>query len=180
MANIDTKKLRDFSEYIDFDIVENDIRKVYNIQNICDDEDESLTYIINELIADYDLGRANYRAYIEKDMDARMLMEVRKSAVIPMSEELYDFYDGHKPCKTPAEVKEFRRKYLKFLTSDYEDLNWQYYLLIKHYLRSASKGFVFDFESCFADGDWRKQSHPEDYEDDFIQAHLPDRLKRKQ
>lgn len=116
---------------------------------------------------------ANYEAYIERGMDARLLMEIRKSAVLPMAENLYDFYTGHGSLETVEEVKNFRINYLKkVVIEDYCDENWQYYLLVKMTQLGRAKYFAFDFESCFADGDYRKQTYLEDYKRGFMKARL--------
>ena len=169
---IDTTKLRDYSKRKTFNKVKSDIVEKYKITNIDDDYDqESLYYICKALYDDYTLQRANYEAYIEKGMNARMMMELRKSAVIPMSEELFDFYDMHKTCETVEDVKELRTKYFKFLCDDYIDANWQYDILVLSFLKRKHKGFYFDLEECFADGDPSKQTGPEDYKRDFVEAH---------
>lgn len=36
---------------------------------------------------------------------------------------------------------------------------------------SRVKNFDFDYETCFADGDHKKQSRVEDYRWDFVKAH---------
>lgn len=175
---IDTTKLRDYSKPKTYMDIEKDIVDKYKITNIDDDYDqESLYYICTALYDDYRLERANYESYIEVGMNARMLMELRKSAIIPMADNLFDFYHKHKTCETWQEVKELRSEYFKFLCSDYEDLNWQYYVLVMHYLGYKLKGLYFDLEECFADGDPSKQTGPEDYKNDWVQAHLPDWCK---
>lgn len=174
---IDINILRDYSKPLTLDDVYNDVENIYNITNIFDDEDyECLTAICNALYTDYTVQRANYHAYIERGMNARMLMELRKSAVIPMDEELFDFYTKHSSCETYTDVKNFRSDYLKFLCSDYQDLNWQYHYLILHYLRGKAKDFFFDYEICFADGDPSKQTDRTDYDREFFNAHMPTRL----
>ena len=34
-----------------------------------------------------------------------------------------------------------------------------------------SLDFIFDFEECYADGDWGKQTNPDDYAREFVLAH---------
>ena len=169
---IDTSKLRDFKKRKTYEMVEEDVRVKYGITNIEDDfEEEALYYICNALYEDYITQRANYEAYIEKGMNARMLMELRKSAVIPKAENLYDFYEMHHSCNNWQDVKGLRAEYFKFLNEDYADLNWQYYILVCTYLGYKAKDFYFDYEECYADGDPSKQTGPEDYKRDFVEAH---------
>lgn len=171
MANIKIEQLQEYENIITLDDVIEDISENYKITNIADDNNESLYYLSKALYDDYVMRRANYKAYIEKDMDARLLMEIRKSVILPMDKELYDFYEMHSNCNNAEQVKGIRKKFLKFLNNEYEDYNWQYYYLVINFLRSKAKNFIFDYESCFADGDYRKQTNIEDYKRDFIIAH---------
>jgi hypothetical protein len=172
---ISFKKLRDFSEEMTMDTVIDDLVKNYTIKNICDDDGESVCYLAEALLEDYTTSKANYKAYIEKDMDARLLMEIRKSAVIPFGEQFTDFYEKHSTLKTAKEVKEFRTQYIHAMNDDYIEKNWQYYYLIKFFWKGRAKYFCFDFESCFADGDWRKQTNPEDYQEEMLyDRRIPD------
>lgn len=174
---IDTTKLRDYSKKKTVGDVIRDIRDKYKITNICDDYDqEPLYYISKALYDDYTVQRANYEAYIEVGMNARILMELRKSAVIPMADELFDFYDKHRACETCDDIKKLRANYFKFIHEDYDDLNWQYDLLVSKFLGYKYIDFYFDYEECFADGDPSKQTGPEDYTRDFIDAHVPNRV----
>lgn len=170
---IDVNLVHDYSQDIDFDTVIDEVIDTYTIKNIFDDDGESVYYLSQALYEDYITQRANYRAYIEKDMDARVLMELRKSAVLPMAEDSYDFYTGHKTCNTVADIKAFRTQYLKFLNKDYFDLNWQYFYITKVFLGKKAHDYKFDYESCFADGDFRKETCDEDYITDAIKAHKP-------
>ncbi len=171
--HINIDKLWDFKEKKDFDSVWDDIVDKYKITNIWDDDDgESVYWIVEALHDDYKLERANYEAYIEVGMDARVLMELRKSAVLHVEEKLYDFYRLHDNCKTVMDIKRHRKNYLKFLCDDYMDANWQYYYMMKHYLGYKGKDFYFDFEECYVDGNWRLQTNPDNYEQEFVDAHM--------
>ena len=171
---IDITRFHDFKKNKSFDDILTDVEDKYKISNICNDGGESLYYIADALYFDYKNQTANYEAYIEKGMDARVLMELRKSAIIPLDTDLYDFHTEHCSCSTISEIKEHRIKWLKNFNSDYQDLDWQYYFLIRHTLRKKSIGFIFDFEECYADGDYRLQTNPDDYVRGFVQAHLPE------
>lgn len=176
--HININKLYDYSKDKTFAEVKNDIVKKFKIKNIAEDSDEeSLYYICDALHEDYIQQRANYEAYIEEGMDARLLMELRKSAIIPMHPDLYDFYDKHKECKTVEDIKSLRANYFKFINSDYADLDWQYHLLIHTFLGYKAKDLIFDYEICFADGDPDKQTDYETYQRDFFEAHTGIKLE---
>lgn len=89
-----------------------------------------------------------------------------------VSNDGVEVYSGHKTCNTVEEVKHFRTKCLHKLISDYIGFDWQYHSLIKFLWGIKAKPFSFACESCFADGDWTKQSSEEDYKRDFVDAHL--------
>lgn len=169
---IDTKKLKDFSKPKTLDSIIYDITKRYKIKNIINDY-EYIFHIANALYFDYSREIANYEAYIERGMDARLLMDLRKSSILPLEKELWYFYDSNSSCKTIEDVRRVRTEFLKNFNSDYQDLNWQYFFLIKHTWRCKSIDFIFDFEECYEDGDWRLQTNPTDYEREFIEAHMP-------
>lgn len=169
---INPKLVHDFSSSIDLDTVIKDIRDKYRIVNINNDCGDSLYYICKALYTDYKVRLANYRSYIEEGMNARTLMELRKSAILPMGKELQDFYPKHCSCNTANDVKQFRKNYIGSINKDYVDLNWQYYFLLNHYLGKKVKGIVIDFEDCFSDGVLKNQTNMEDYIEDFIDAHF--------
>lgn len=164
---IDIKKLKDFSKKKDLDDVIDDIVEKYKITNIADDDGESVVYIAEALYDDYDLEMANYEAYIEEGMDARLLIELRKSACLRMSTDNYDFYTGHKNLNTAKEVDEYRTKYMQTFNKDYVGLNWQYWIVIRRFWGAKANYFNVDYESCFADGDYRKQTTVEQYKEQF-------------
>lgn len=177
---IDPYKIRDYSKNKTIDDVYKDVEEVYKVTNILDDDGESMYYICRTLLEDYEKQRANYEGYIEKGIDARILMELRKSAIIPMGKDLYDFYTSHSSYETVRDIKRFRANYLKFLNNEYFDLNWQYYILIQILLsKEQNEGFIFDFESCFADGDYRKQTSPRDYEEEYRYLHSYEGIKEQ-
>lgn len=149
VGRIDTKLIRNFSKPIDLDEVVDDLSEVYKITNIADDD--SYNFIAEELYYDYIKERANYKAYIKEGMDARILMEVRKSAIIPLAGQMLRIYDVHSDCETVEDIKAVRTRELKFLNSDYDDADWQYYAVIRYFLRSKSVGVEFNFEDCYAD-----------------------------
>lgn len=173
--------VKNFSKKKTMESVLDDVLNKYKITNILDDEDgEASWYICKALYDDYEIGRANYEAYIEEGMNARMLMELRKSAVFFVSEDGNKyFYTGLGVCETWQEVREFRKKYFQQYNEDYQELDWQYYYLVKTVCGKFSKDFYFDYEACFADGDWRKETKVEDYELGWFNAHVPESLRRE-
>lgn len=168
---IDITKLRDFSQEVTADSVWQDLID-YGITNIIDDEGESLWLIAKTLNEDYQIHRANYKSYIERGMNLRMLMELRKSAILPVAEQDYWFYTNHKNAETVQEVKHLRIDFLGRLNSDYHDEDWQYMAIIKVYLGSKADYFYFDMEGCYADGNPNSVRHLEDYKRDFLRAHF--------
>lgn len=168
---IDCNKLKDFSKKKSFDDVVEDVSVKYKITNILEDEpfNEYLYGICEALFVDYDREIANYEAYIEPNMNARMLMELRRNAIIKVDQEFYFFYRDHCTCETIEDIRNLRIDFIKRFNEDYKDLNWQYYLLMKQLLGKKGEGFCFDFEECYADGDYRLQTNPNDYRRDFVE-----------
>ena len=110
---IDLEKKLDFSDSsIDFDTVLNDLYK-YQISNILDD-DESVYILADVLYNDYKCHVANYKSYISNGMNARVLMELRKSAILPLemfgNDEVYKDYVG---IETVQDVKNKRIQFFK-------------------------------------------------------------------
>lgn len=171
--HINIGKLHDYSKKKTYEDVLNDIVYKYQITNILqDDDNEALSCIVEQLYDDYFLERANYEAYIEKGMDARVFMELRKSATILMDKSLYDFYRLHDNCKTVLDIKKHRCKYLKFLNDDYVDADWQYYYLMITGLGYKKTDFRFDFEDCYADGNPDLMYTPDKYKHEFYEAFM--------
>lgn len=168
---IDAAKLRDFTQEVTEDSVWQDLMN-YGITNIRDDDGESLWHIARTLNEDYHMHRANYKSYIEKGMNLRMLMELRKSAILPMAEQNNWFYTNHRNAETPEAVKQLRIDFLGKLNSDYHDEDWQYMAIIKVYLGRKADCFYFDVEDCYADSDSNTIKHLEDYQRDFLKAHF--------
>ena len=169
---IDIEKVRDFRDKKEWGDIWNDLNYKYKIINVYDDDEESMTYLCDALYSDYEKGIANYEAYLEHNMDARIMMELRKSAVLWFSEEFNSFYMEHNICNTVDEIKKIRIKYIKPLCDDYKDLDWQLFYLIHYSLGKKAEGFLIDYESCFADGNWKNQTNPDDYVESFVDAHM--------
>lgn len=182
---IDVNKLYDFSEHLTFEDVSADFDR-YHIHNIAAEDgsyfnydyDEFRYYLEEALFSDYEAGRINYRAYIEDGMDARLMLELRKSALLRMSHpSLIGFYAAHSQCETVADIKELRIKWLHFLHQDYMDLDWQVYMLINWCWGVKGSDIVIDYEDCLNDGDYRRQNGPEGYRLQWLKIHLPPGLR---
>lgn len=171
---IDSKLRTDFSkvEQLTIDTVANELNSVYKVKNILDDGD-AIYEIAYELLDDIKSHRANYKSYIEVGMDVRVLMELRKSAILPMCKELDYFYGLHSKCDTVQQIKEVRRNFIHSMCEPYKDLDWQYYFYIKYFLGKQVKEMRIDFESCYEDGNWQLEKNPDIYLDEYVQEHLP-------
>ena len=168
---IDINKIYDFSKKKTFDDVISDIKK-HKICNI-DEDEESIYYISLELYNDYILQRANYESYIEEGMDARIMMELRKSAILPLEKSAREnFYKSHQSCKTIEEIKNIRKSIICVANKDYEDLDWQLYYILKKLWGNKGKDLYLDFEGCFEDGEPNLTKGPDEYQQEFIEAHL--------
>lgn len=169
---IDYNKVRDFSKEKTLDDVMEDIIEKYEITNICDDELGEAEYALCEaLFDDYEKELANYKAYIGKDMDARLLMELRNSALVPFSEKEIDYFKGHENLKTWQEVRDFRTKYIKGCNKYYRGYEWQLYYLLVSLRGKKARKIDLCFEELYADGDLSKQTTWRDYEHDFRYVH---------
>lgn len=168
---INPDKIKDFSKKKSFKRIEKDLVEKYKITNINDDWGESLYYITEALRQDYENHWANYEGYIEEGMNARVLMELRKSAILPIDPEWREFYTGHCTLETVQEIKKYRAEKLKVLHPEYKDLDWQYYYLLKYFKRMTDD-FMMCFEECYVDGNWMDQTNPQDYKDEMLKAKL--------
>ena len=169
---IDMQKKNDFCEKMSIQSIAIDLKQKH-IQNMyADGDDEVLYFVAETLYDDYMLKRANYKSYVEPNMDMRMLAELRKSAVLKWEETAPELYAQHRTAETVQDVKDIRISYFSKLNADYIDADWQYALIAKCYLRNEPKEFYFDLEDCFADSPTRKPKTVRDYIKDFADAHL--------
>lgn len=153
---IDVNKVKDFSRDIEFmeiyDYVSNRLKNV-----AIDEYDDIFAYeIADTLHEDYIRGIANYQSYAEDGMDARMLMELRKSAILPqkiiLDIDLTEMWKEHSTCETWKDVKRLRTKWFKVLNKDYKDADWQYlYLCRLCYKDDIFKYLKIDFECHYHD-----------------------------
>ena len=112
--------------------------------------------LCSELCRDYNEHRANFMSYIRPGMDARVLWEWRKSAV------LWNFMEGDKDpwfFKEQDEswgirdIKDYRSRILATKFVDYEDHDWQYFWVLETaYNRDVAYEY-FDMEQAYLDGD---------------------------
>lgn len=169
---IDGVKLEDFSENIDLDLIIDDLSDVYKICNILDDG-ESLWIIANTLLQDYESKKVNYKGYICKNMDARFMMEIRKSMLLLLCPELKkDLCKKTMLCKTVEEVKEVRVSIMSRITKEYKDYDWQVYYILLNMWGTKGKNLEIDFESCYNDGNPFNKRTTEEYRRDFTKAHF--------
>jgi len=178
---INLDKLYDFSDDITYDSIDQDFED-YDIRYLpCKtrrmskwDAKENRYYLVDALLSDYTNKRINYKAYIERGMNIRFLMELRKSALLIIGEpEKQTFYSGHKDCKTIQDIKDYRIRHLQTINKDYQDLDWQLYMLIRYCWGKRGADILIDYEACFADGDPRLMRGPANYRADFLKQHIP-------
>lgn len=164
--------VHNFTKPITYDELYDQIKN--EVTCIVDDDEESLTYICNTLWDDLETQRANYKAYIEPGITARMLMELRKSAMLPMAKELQDFYSLHSSCETYEDVHQFRKQYLSFLCDNYMDFDWQIYYVLRYSLGTKkNKTLDINYEYCFDDNIHLPFETLDDYKESWIEQRFP-------
>lgn len=171
---IDVTKLRDFSlgKSVTVDTVAEEFRNIYKITNI-GTIDFEFQCICWQLADDYANERANYKTYIEKGMNARLLMELRNSAILPLGEQYNYFYTDHCKFNTPEEIRAYRDKFISSMVEEYVGEEWQYYVLLRMLWGRSGSHIAIDFEPCFADGEDRPQRWRAYYRMKFLEQHLP-------
>ena len=158
----DFTKLYKFRAKKSLEGIEKDLTEKYKITNIANNK-ESLQAIVNTLAWDYINYMANYEGYIEKGINARVLIELRKSAILPI-ENWDEFYTGHNALETAEDIRFYRTKMLKKKIYNYTDWDWDYYNCFrKSWMRTEA--YRIDFENCYADGDATRQISTQDYID---------------
>ena len=175
---IDIKKLYDFrgASKVNLNVIYDDLFVKYKLSNILVDYDEAIYEIINTLQVDYQNHEMNYRAYIEEGMDARLFFELRRNAWIRRDcfedkKVIDNFYHANSKCNTALEVKELRQEFLAKYFLGYEDLDWQYAMLISRmWGLSPEKDVYFDFEFVLEDRKTSVQRLPSDYKREFIEC----------
>lgn len=170
---IDIDKLYDFSENLDELTIIKEIKHKYKIRNI-GTRDFEINCLGWQLADDYENKRANYKAYIEKGMDARLLMELRNSSILPLGKEYYHYYTDHSKLSTPEEVLKYRDKFISDMVEEYVGLDWQYYMMLRILWGRRGTNIVIDFEPCFADGEDRQQKWKSYYRMRYLEQHVPE------
>ena len=145
----DVDLVKDFSKPIKYKQVYNDIKR-NNFKNIVEDENvyEDLASM---LTADYNVELANYKAYMEKGMDLRVFMELRKSAML--NSTCREFFEEHQNCKTIEDIKQLRTAYLSptfnfMFIGGYRDEDFQLcYAMFKSTPIEKAEYLEFDFDA---------------------------------
>lgn len=182
---IDLSILYDTSQKMTRSIVLADFDK-YRIHNImCENEEDSFSkadyleyrgYLADALYMDYMKRGVNYHAYIEEGMNARFMMELRKSALLRLDDNLSHYYADYADCETVEDIKRLRIECLKKWCSDYEEFDWQIYMVVRWCWGNKSPDILIDYECCFDDGDYHKMGNPEIYRQQFLEQHIPKEL----
>lgn len=162
---IDIKKLRKFNKNTTIQKIVNELDDVYEIQNM---SDEGIFYIAEALYEDLQMERANYKAYIKKGMDARFMMELRKTAILPLVGDALVVFERHSDCETVEDIKNTRTRELKFINEDYDDADWQYYAITRYFLRRKSVNLEFTFEECYVDAGKYPYNDAEESRQEFL------------
>lgn len=173
-AYIKYPEVYEFNDEVSVESISNELKE-RGITNIFDDGDgESLWELSKALYTDYILKRSNYKAFIEDGMNIRMLMELRKSALLPFGESNKYVYEEHRNAETVEDVKNIRINFFSPANSDYKDEDWQYMALVLYYLRpyNQTKDLYISYEDCYADGDMSKLTGFRDYKREFLNAHF--------
>lgn len=169
---------------ITYEEVWHDLSEVYHITNIYNDwEANEGGYLggieISKALADdYNYRRCNYKSYIRRGMNARLLMELRISAMIPMDNQ--GFYQMFDTCTTYKEVKDKRIKYFREVLNItwWEDWGWQLWYLLKHNLSNEqSVDLELDYSNCFKDWDEKPVKTSEVYKEQWFNAHVPEHVQ---
>jgi hypothetical protein len=150
----DVALLRDFTvEYSVQDFV--CLIRDNDVQGFIDDD--AMFEAAMFLMYDYQEGRANAFAYADGIHDARILLEMRKSAILYLAD---DFFEEH-PDDSVENIKKYRSAYLIHFLEDYQDDNWQYWwachLLTK---RGCQEWLEFGYESLLVDGNPELDNFP--------------------
>lgn len=153
--------------------VKNDIKK-HHITGFANDNGESLIFIADALYSDYITRRANYEAYIESGLTARMLMELRLNAILPFDGECIGYYAEHNTAETPQDVINIRIKYCRrYLTPFYNNEGWRNFYLLKEVWGSRAAGVVIDYEPCFIDAKYHTNKTEYEYFNDAMEYIIP-------
>lgn len=171
---IDYEQLYNFDRHIERAYEIRKELKLYNITGLAHDKETSLIYIADALFSDYVLHRANYRAYLEEGLTARMLMELRLNAILPFTGECLTYYTEHNTAETPNDVINIRKKYLRrHLTPFYDNEGWRNFYLVRQVWKGRALGVRIDYEQYFADRKYMQTKSEDDYLDDALEYIIP-------
>ena len=152
-VEIDLNMLRDCGEKLSGEDILHDIKDVYCLQGVYNDE-RTYRDLAEEIYYDYYENKTNYRAYIQKGMHLRMFIELRKTVML-VTDDL-DLYRECIGAETPEEIKERRIKYFhRTLCDEYDDIDCRYYI-VSNYLVDRDRrvhGYDFCLEWALEDGD---------------------------
>lgn len=173
---MDASKLHSFSGKLEYGDVYQALYLGYHLGNLRTDDEFVEPEVCMAVRDDYNFGMANFEAYIQPGMDARLFFELRKSALLPFGDG--EFYSLHGVCRTVSDVRDLRIRYMKRYLAGYEDWDWQYNILIRYIWGSErTKNWSFNFEWVFGDRDMAKQTYMEDYPQDFARYLMGDLVK---
>lgn len=151
----DTNLMYDFSiDYSNEDIEA--LLDSFEITGFLDDF-HTKRMVVGDFYSDYLQKRVNPFSYLSgiSSIDARTLMELRKSSLPRLPIE---FYQNHpEPSDGWREIKRYRAEFLSQFFEDYQDENWQYWWVLR--LTIFNKGresLSFVYEDYLVDGDPEK------------------------
>ncbi len=112
-------------------------------------DDDAIFEAALMLYYDYEDLRCNAFAYLNKQYDARTLMELRKSCILRLP---VDFFQEH-PDDNYEKIKKYRSAYLRLFLKDYNDENWQYWWATRLFIPEKNReSFEFVYEFMLEDG----------------------------
>lgn len=179
---IDESKLRIFDKDITMDDVQKDIEKYHITGFHPPDKNERDIYhpkylVADALYSDYIQKRANYEAYIEEGMTARMLMTLRLSSLFDFEDDVnIRFWRDHRNIDTPEEAIALRIEYGRWhLHPQYSNFEWQNMYGLRVMWGHKSKDILTDYEPCFIDRKYSTTKSRIQLRDEWIaaSAHLP-------
>ena len=119
--------------------------KLYNLY------DEECYDIISRVL-EYDLkvGHFDYRPFLLDKMNARSLMEIRNSYLVPWKKE--EDRKNIPIVDDPVKIKDYRDNILRQIVEGYQGYYWQLYILIKFGFKSKNcENLEINFDSLYTD-----------------------------
>ena len=136
----------------DYDVYEDIKDKLYNLYN-----DEACVILSKILCKDKNLGFFDYKSFLLNKMNARALMEIRNSYLVPWKDDndrknipVIDDY---------VAIRKYREDKLKKIVKGYQGFQWQLYFLIVFGFKGRKyEDFEVNFDGLFEDShssfDW--------------------------